>query len=94
MATFYSTRQVAELLKIKPDTLSKAIWQGRVRAPQKSPGGQFLWTSEDITRAGWVLLRRDVSDLIERPKNARKSQPTVTKQQKAAEGGLLLRGRL
>lgn len=55
---FYSTRQVAKILGIKPDILSKAIWQDKVSAPQKSPSGNFLWTTEDINRASWVLLHK------------------------------------
>ena len=55
MNQFYSTRQVAELLHIKPDTLSKAIWQGRIEQPTKSPSGNYLWTIKDIEHAAWVL---------------------------------------
>lgn len=58
MTQFYSTRQVAGLLDIKPDTLQKAIWQGRVNPPSKSPSGNYLWTIEDIERASWALLRK------------------------------------
>ena len=55
MTQFYSTRQVAVLLAIKPDTLQKAIWQGRVNPPPKSPSGQYLWTITDIESAAWSL---------------------------------------
>ena len=58
METFYSTRQVAGLLNIKPDTLAKAIWQERVNAPAKGPSGQYLWTLRDIEHASWVLLHK------------------------------------
>ncbi len=58
MTQFYSTRQVARFLRIKPDTLQKAIWQGRVDPPAKSPSGNFLWTEADIDRTSWVLLHR------------------------------------
>lgn len=58
MESFYSTPQVAALLGIKPDTLQKAIWQGRVKPPDKDPSGQYLWTLQDIERASWVLLHR------------------------------------
>ena len=57
MTQFYSTKEVARLLEIKPDTLSRAIWQDRVKSPQKSPGGQFLWTDSDIEKAAWALNR-------------------------------------
>jgi hypothetical protein len=58
MEGFYSTNQVARILKIKPDTLSKAIWQGRLDPPMKSPSGCFLWTEQDLQRASWALLHR------------------------------------
>jgi len=58
MTKFYSTRQVAqEILAIKPDTLQKAIWQGRVNPPSKGPSGQYLWNISDIESASWALHR-------------------------------------
>lgn len=62
--SFYSTRQVAKLLGIPVGRLTHAIWDGRVNAPVKGPGGAFFWTGDNILRAGWVMLRRDVSDLL------------------------------
>ncbi len=58
MDRFYSTKQVASILKLKPDLVSKAIWQGRIDPPAKSPSGNYLWTEQDIERASWVLLHR------------------------------------
>lgn len=58
MPQFYSTRQVAGLLHLKPDTLQKAIWQNRVRPPMKGPSGHYLWMLSDIERASWVLLHK------------------------------------
>ena len=58
MTQFYSTPQVAGLLDIKPDTLQKAIWQQRVKAPMKGPSGQYLWTLQDIEHASWVLFHK------------------------------------
>jgi len=55
MNRFYSTRQVAGFLDIKPGTLQKAIWQGRVIPPSKGPSGQYLWTIPDIESASWAL---------------------------------------
>jgi len=58
MQIFFSTRQVAiEILGIKPDALSKAIWQNRVTPPSKSPGGQYLWTIAYIESAAWAMGR-------------------------------------
>jgi len=55
---FYGTREVAKILNVRPHTLTAAIWNGRVDPPQKSPGGEFLWTEDDIERASWALLHR------------------------------------
>lgn len=55
MNQFFSTRQVAEILGVKPDTLSKAIWTGRLKSPLKSPSGSYLWTKQDIEKAAWAL---------------------------------------
>ena len=54
---FLSTRQVARLLGITPARLTKALWDGRVDPPTKSPSGNYLWTIEDVERASWVLRR-------------------------------------
>ncbi|MDI9434067.1 MAG: hypothetical protein QM570_20310 [Planctomycetota bacterium] len=56
--SFWSTRQVARMLGVTPALMTKALWDGRVPAPQKSPSGNFLWTAADIDRASWALLRR------------------------------------
>jgi hypothetical protein len=61
--SYYSTRQVAKLLGISPACLTKALWDGRVDSPQKSPSGNFLWTIPDIEAASWRLGRnRDFED--------------------------------
>ncbi len=65
MTQFYSTRQAAAFLGMKPDALQKAVWLGRVAPPGKSPGGQYLWMAADIERAGWVLLHRSVDITLE-----------------------------
>lgn len=57
MTQFYSTRAVAGLLHLKPDTLQKAIWQNRVSPPPKSPSGQYLWTLAYIESAAWAMGR-------------------------------------
>ena len=64
MTQFYSTRQVAGILGIKPDTLQKAIWSRRATPPEKSPSGQYLWTDADIERASWALLRRSADKVL------------------------------
>ena len=65
MNQFYSTPQVAGLLGIKPDTLNKAIWQGRVNPPMKGPSGQYLWTLPDIEHASWVLRHQSYKPIKE-----------------------------
>lgn len=55
---YLATRHVARLLGVSVSLLTKAVWDGRVDPPQKSPSGNFLWTGADIERAAWALLRR------------------------------------
>ncbi len=55
---YLSTRQVARLLSVTVSLLTKAVWDGRVHPPEKSPSGNFLWTRADAERASWVLLHR------------------------------------
>jgi hypothetical protein len=57
---FRSTREVANLLGITPGRISKAVWDGRLTPPERGPSGAFLWTPDDVQRACWALLRRDV----------------------------------
>jgi hypothetical protein len=58
MKKHFSTRQVAiDILKCNPDTLSKAIWKGKVTAPPKSPGNQYLWEIGHIESAAWAMGR-------------------------------------
>ena len=57
---YRSTREVAELLGVLPSRISKAIWEGRLEAPERGPSGAFLWTDDDIRRTCWVLLHCDI----------------------------------
>ncbi len=52
---FYSTKHVAEILGIRPDYLCRAVWLGKVKQPDKSPQGSYLWTTTDIEAASWSL---------------------------------------
>jgi len=55
---YLSTRDVARILGLSTSLLTKAVWDGRVEPPEKSPSGGFLWTQQDIDRASRVLLHR------------------------------------
>lgn len=61
---FKSTRSVAALLNVRPGTLTRAVWEGRVKAPSKAPDGSFLWLPEDIQRASWALRRKPADDVL------------------------------
>ena len=53
---YRGTREVAQALGVSHSRLARAVWTGKVREPERGPGGAFLWTDEDIERASWVLL--------------------------------------
>jgi hypothetical protein len=55
---YHSTRQAATTIGVTPNALNRAIWEGRVNAPVKSPSGAYLWTERDIEHASWVLRHR------------------------------------
>ena len=52
---FWGTRQVAELLGVKPGTLSRAVWDRRIPEPQRGPNNSLLWLAADIARARRVF---------------------------------------
>jgi hypothetical protein len=54
----YSTKQVANALGIKPQTLTMALWNNRVELPSKSPSGRYQWKLPDIEKASWALLHK------------------------------------
>ena len=62
--SYKSTKEVAAILRVKPSRLTRALWEGRVSSPDKGPGGAFLWTKDDIRHACWVLLGRDLDDVL------------------------------
>ncbi len=56
------TKQAAARLGLRPGTLTRAVWEGRIQPPAKGPGGAYIWTEADLRRASWVLLGRDLDD--------------------------------
>jgi hypothetical protein len=59
------TRQVASILGVRPSTVAKAVWDGRIAPPTRGPGGAFIWTEADLRRASWALLKRDLDDAMQ-----------------------------
>ena len=57
------TKQAAAVLGMRPGTLTRAVWDGRVPQPTKGPGGAFVWTEMDLRRAAWALLGRDLDEV-------------------------------
>jgi hypothetical protein len=53
-----STPQAAKAIGVRASALARAVWDGRVNPPQKSPAGNYLWTAHDIEHASWVLCHR------------------------------------
>ena len=58
------TKQVAALLGVRPNTISRAIWEERLAPPAKGPGGCFVWGRSDVERASWVLRHRSADDVL------------------------------
>jgi hypothetical protein len=58
------TKQAAAILGLRPGTLTRAVWEGRVQPPAKGPGGAYIWTDADLRRAAWALLGRDLDDTV------------------------------
>lgn len=61
---YLSTRAVAKLLGMSPAALTRSVWEGRVDAPQKGPGGAFYWTGADIEKASWVIRHKSADDIL------------------------------
>jgi len=51
MPTEKTTRQVAMELGLRPSTLNRAVYEGRVPAPPKSSAGNYLWRPKDVEAA-------------------------------------------
>jgi len=64
MKRFWSSREVAAMLGVRIGTLSRAVWEGRVDPPEKSPSGGFLWTLPDIQRGSWYFRGRSADDVL------------------------------
>jgi len=71
-----STPQAAKTIGIKPSALARAVWDGRVNPPQKSPAGNYLWTARDIEHASWVLCGRSAG-LEDGPQHIKEILPKV-----------------
>ena len=54
---YRGTKQVAELLGVKVNRLTMAMWTDRILPmPRKGPGNSYVWTKADINRASRALL--------------------------------------
>ena len=69
MSKAYSTVEAAFVLGMSAGALSRAVWERRVTAPAKGPGGAYHWTREDLTRASWQLHGHDLGDAAKRRLN-------------------------
>jgi hypothetical protein len=62
--SYMSTPEVARLLGLNPSRLARAVWAGRIDAPERGPGGAFYWTRRNIEQASWVLRGRSADDVL------------------------------
>jgi len=53
-----ATRKAAKILGVSTSRLVRAIWDEQFKSPNKGPGGNYLWTRQDVNRASMVLLSR------------------------------------
>jgi len=58
------TKEAARILGLRPGTLLKAIWEGRLREPVRGPGKAFIWNDDDLRRAAWLLRRMDLDAVL------------------------------
>lgn len=55
---FRNTLKAASAIGVSHSRLSRAVWEGRIKPPQKGPGGNYLWAEKDLERASWALRHR------------------------------------
>ena len=55
---YYSTRQVADILKVKVSWIDQNVYRRRIPAPERSPSGSYMWSTRDIQRAAELLSKR------------------------------------
>jgi len=58
------TKEAARILGLRPGTLLKAIWEGRLREPVRGPGKAFIWSDDDLRRAAWLLRHKDLDAVL------------------------------
>ena len=61
---FRTTRETAKILGIMPENLLQKIQQWVIDPPSKMKSGDYLWTDDDIIRAGRAICQCDISDKI------------------------------
>ena len=66
MQTALSTPEAAKLLGVTATRLRKAIFTGKVDAPARRIGLNYLWSHRDLDKAAWALLRRSVDSLLQK----------------------------
>ena len=58
MNELHSTPEVARVLGVKPARIRRAIFDGRLRAPELRIGRNYVWRPSDIEAAAWLFGRR------------------------------------
>jgi hypothetical protein len=73
MLTYQGTKQVAAEIGVRPTTLLRAVWDGRIPPPPKNSAGDFCWRRIDVCRAAKVFGRRLGN--VARPSGGRAGAP-------------------
>ena len=65
-----NTKGAAELLGVRPPALQRAVWDGRIEAPEKF-GRSYIWRRQQLEQAAWALHRKPLDELLARVENTR-----------------------
>lgn len=66
----YSTRELADILRVSPERIMRAVWLRHFPPPAKGPGGSYYWTSTDCDRAARHFRHRGFDEILSEHRGA------------------------